>query len=58
MSSAMTTVVLGSASPSRLQILRSGGIEPQVLVSTADEEELKERFPAGPPLVAVSYTHL
>ena len=38
MSSAMTTVVLGSASPSRLQILRSGGIEPQVLVSTADEE--------------------
>lgn len=47
----MTTVVLGSASPSRLQILRSGGIEPLVLVSTADEEELKKRFPAGPHLV-------
>ena len=47
----MTTVVLGSASPSRLHILRSGGIEPFVLVSTADEDELKRHFPAGPTLV-------
>lgn len=47
----MTTVVLGSASPSRLQILRSGGIEPFVLVSTADENELKHQLPAGPTLV-------
>ena len=47
----MTTVVLGSASPSRLQILRSGGIEPLVLVSSTDEDELKAQFPAGPALV-------
>lgn len=47
----MTTVVLGSASPSRLSILRSGGIEPLVVVSTADEDKLKETLPAGPNLV-------
>ncbi|HHY07276.1 MAG: nucleoside triphosphate pyrophosphatase [Lawsonella sp.] len=47
----MTTVVLGSASPSRLSILRSGGIEPLVVVSTADEDKLKDSLPAGPELV-------
>lgn len=47
----MTTVVLGSASPSRLSILRSGGIEPLVVVSTADEDKLKQELPSGPQLV-------
>lgn len=47
----MTTVVLGSASPSRLSILRSGGIDPLVVVSTAPEEELKNTLPAGSGLV-------
>ncbi|WP_333618982.1 Maf family protein [Dietzia sp.] len=38
--------VLASASPSRLQILRSGGVEPIVRPSGVDEDEIVSRLPA------------
>ena len=36
----MTTLVLGSQSPARLQTLRNAGIEPVVIVSGVDEDQL------------------
>lgn len=47
MSSAATrTVVLASASPARLALLRSSGIEPVVAVSGVDEEAVEARLAA------------
>lgn len=40
----MTRVVLGSASSGRLRVLRSAGIDPLVLVSGVDEDEIVERL--------------
>lgn len=46
----MTTVfVLASASPSRLGLLRSGGIEPRVIASAVDEDQIVSRLPADMP---------
>jgi septum formation protein len=36
----MTRVVLGSASPGRLKVLRQAGIDPLVMVSGVDEDEI------------------
>ncbi|WP_238423014.1 nucleoside triphosphate pyrophosphatase [Gordonia sp. 'Campus'] len=47
--------VLGSASPARLRILRSAGVEPVVRVSEVDEDALLDRLPAStPPEVVVA----
>ena len=40
----MTRVVLGSASAGRLRVLRSAGIDPLVVVSGVDEDEIVERL--------------
>ena len=40
----MTRVVLGSASSGRLRVLRSAGIDPLVVVSGVDEDEIVERL--------------
>jgi septum formation protein len=39
----MTTLVLASASPARLETLRRAGIEPVVIVSDVDEDEVLDR---------------
>jgi septum formation protein len=41
--------VLGSASPARLQVLRSAGLEPTVRVSQVDEDAVAAALPAGTP---------
>ena len=46
-------LILASASPSRLRLLRAAGIEPEVIVSGVDEEILTSAMPdAGPEAVA------
>ena len=40
----MTRVVLGSASPGRLKVLRQAGIEPLVVVSGVDEDLIAGRL--------------
>ena len=45
----MTTVVLASASPARLQTLRNAGIDPTVQVSHVDEESLQASMPDATP---------
>lgn len=45
----MPRVVLASASPARLGLLRSAGVEPVVLVSDVDEDALIAAMPATPP---------
>jgi septum formation protein len=42
----MTTLVLASQSPARLQTLRNAGIEPTVIVSGVDEDQLSGLAPA------------
>lgn len=53
----MTTLLLASASPARLSTLRSAGLDPQVRVSSVDEDavlaEGRERFGALEPADAV-----
>jgi nucleoside triphosphate pyrophosphatase len=46
----MTRLVLGSASPGRLKVLRQAGVEPLVVVSGVDEDRIAERLgPDAPP---------
>ncbi|MBU3061692.1 septum formation inhibitor Maf [Nocardia sp. NEAU-G5] len=45
----MTGFVLGSASPARLQVLRSAGLAPIVRVSDVDEDAVAAALPAGTP---------
>ncbi|MBF6334034.1 nucleoside triphosphate pyrophosphatase [Nocardia transvalensis] len=45
----MTGFVLASASPARLQVLRSAGLEPLVRVSDVDEDAVAAALPAGTP---------
>ncbi len=42
----MTSIILASASPARLAVLRSAGLEPKVLVSGVDESALSAGTPA------------
>ncbi|MFC4061068.1 Maf family protein [Planomonospora corallina] len=42
----MTQLVLASASPARLALLRSAGLDPKVIVSGVDEEAVTARTPA------------
>lgn len=43
----MTPVVLASASPARLALLRTAGIEPEVIVSGVDERAITAETPAA-----------
>ncbi len=43
----MTRVVLASASPGRLRVLRGAGIDPLVIVSGVDEDAVVAALPAG-----------
>ncbi|MEZ5186646.1 MAG: nucleoside triphosphate pyrophosphatase [Candidatus Nanopelagicales bacterium] len=48
-------LILASASPSRLRLLRAAGIDPEVVVSGVDEDEMAAQMPqASPEEVAVS----
>ncbi|MEV7010378.1 nucleoside triphosphate pyrophosphatase [Streptosporangium sp. NPDC051022] len=42
----MTQIVLASASPARLALLRSAGLDPKVIVSGVDEEAITAETPA------------
>lgn len=42
-------VVLGSASPARLSVLRGAGLDPRVLVSDVDEDAVLESLVGAPP---------
>ncbi|MFD0889515.1 Maf family protein, partial [Streptosporangium algeriense] len=42
----MTRIVLASASPARLALLRSAGLDPKVIVSGVDEEAVTAGSPA------------
>ena len=44
---ALTRLVLGSASPGRLKVLRQAGIDPLVVVSGVDEDHAQPRAGAG-----------
>ncbi|WP_235831518.1 Maf family protein [Gordonia zhaorongruii] len=49
MTSEPITVVLGSASPARLRVLRDAGLDPLVLVSDVDEEAIVDRLADAAP---------
>ncbi|WAC54837.1 Maf family protein [Gordonia sp. SL306] len=51
----MTTVsvVLGSASPARLRVLRAAGLNPRVIVSDVDEDAVLNALPGAPPAEVV-----
>lgn len=42
-------LILASASPSRLRLLRAAGIEPEVVVSDVDEEQIEAELPNATP---------
>lgn len=42
-------LILASASPSRLRLLRGAGIDPEVVVSSVDEDELTDAMPEATP---------
>lgn len=46
----MTTLVLASASPARLAVLRGAGIEPLVLVSEVDEDAVVAQYGVTDPM--------
>lgn len=45
----MTRLVLASSSPARYALLKAAGIDPEVLVPTADEQALSDLFKANNP---------
>ena len=45
----MTRLVLASSSPARYALLKAAGIDPEVLVPTADEQALSDLFKANDP---------
>lgn len=45
----MTRLVLASSSPARLNLLKSAGIEPEVIVPNADEQALSDHFKESSP---------
>jgi len=47
-------VILGSASPARLRVLRQAGVHPDVLVADIDEDALAEKLAAAPPTEIVT----
>jgi septum formation protein len=46
-SGGVTAIVLASASPARLAVLRAAGLEPEVMVSGVDETAFRAATPAG-----------
>ena len=46
---AMTRLVLASASPARLTVLRQAGVDPLVIVSNVDEDALIAEHPGSSP---------
>ncbi|MBY4569494.1 septum formation inhibitor Maf [Gordonia sihwensis] len=52
--STATTVVLGSASPARLRVLRDAGLRPAVVVSDVDEDALLDELAGAPPAQIVT----
>ncbi|MFT4087274.1 MAG: Maf family protein [Gordonia sp. (in: high G+C Gram-positive bacteria)] len=50
----MTSVLLGSASPARLRVLRDAGLDPAVLVSDVDEDAVLEKLAELPPAQIVT----
>ncbi len=45
----MTRLVLASSSPARFSLLKASGIDPEVVVPTADEQALSDQFKASNP---------
>ena len=45
----MTRLVLASSSPARYSLLKAAGIDPEVVVPTADEQALSDQFQASNP---------
>ena len=45
----MTRLVLASSSPARYSLLKAAGIDPEVVVPTADEQALSDQFKATNP---------
>ena len=45
----MTRLVLASSSPARYSLLKAAGIDPEVVVPTADEQALSDKFKATNP---------
>lgn len=50
----MTRLVLGSASPGRLGVLRHAGVDPLVVVSDVDEDAILSRMAGDPPAEVVA----
>jgi len=47
-------VILGSASPARLRVLRQAGLDPRVLIADIDEDSLAAELAAAPPAEIVT----